>query len=171
MIRASAKNFPGVIVVVDPADYQPILEKLRKGDISIDERKRLAQKAFQHTAIYDTAISGYLRPKEEIFPADMTMAMHKIQDLSYGENSATLALGYDALHETLDDRERQALLAEQLLHVAPRGEYPLAGPIGPAVHHGVEHLQAVMAHADAVEVGKGQADRAAQAVGRLAHRV
>jgi phosphoribosylaminoimidazolecarboxamide formyltransferase/IMP cyclohydrolase len=64
MIRASAKNFPGVIVVVDPADYTPILEKLRAGDISIDERKQLAQKAFQHTAIYDTAISTYLRPKE-----------------------------------------------------------------------------------------------------------
>jgi phosphoribosylaminoimidazolecarboxamide formyltransferase/IMP cyclohydrolase len=86
MIRAAAKNFPGVVVVVDPADYGPILEKLRAGDIDMDERKRLAQKAFQHTAIYDTAISGYLRPKDETFPTEMTVAMSKIQDLSYGEN-------------------------------------------------------------------------------------
>ena len=94
MIRASAKNFPSVLVVVDPADYTPILEKLRAGEISIDERKRLAQKAFQHTAIYDTAISSYLRPKEETFPTEMTVAMHKIQDLSYGENPHQKAAFY-----------------------------------------------------------------------------
>ena len=94
MIRASAKNFPCVIVVVDPADYKPILEKLRAGDISLDERKRLAQKAFQHTAIYDTAISSYLRPKDETFPSEMTVAMHKIQDLSYGENPHQKAAFY-----------------------------------------------------------------------------
>jgi len=61
MIRASAKNFPSVIVVVDPADYQPVLEKLRAGSLELAERKRLAQKAFQHVATYDTAISQYLR--------------------------------------------------------------------------------------------------------------
>ena len=61
MIRASAKNFPGVIVIVDPADYPLILEKLKTGAIEQDERKRLAQKAFQHVATYDTAISQYLR--------------------------------------------------------------------------------------------------------------
>ena len=46
MIRAAAKNFPSVIVVVDPKDYQPVLEKLKKGDLPLAERKRLAQKAF-----------------------------------------------------------------------------------------------------------------------------
>jgi len=61
MIRASAKNFPSVIVVVDPADYQPVLEKLETGGLKMAERKRLAQKAFQHVATYDTAISQYLR--------------------------------------------------------------------------------------------------------------
>ncbi len=61
MIRASAKNFPSVIVVVDPTDYQPVLEKLETGGLKMAERKRLAQKAFQHVATYDTAISQYLR--------------------------------------------------------------------------------------------------------------
>ncbi len=112
MIRASAKNFPGVIVVVDPSDYTPILEKLRAGDISIEERKRLAQKAFQHTAIYDTAISSYLRPKDEIFPAEMTVAMRKIQDLSYGENPHQKAAFYK--EEIIGKREPGIANAVQL---------------------------------------------------------
>jgi len=61
MIRASAKNFPSVLVVVDPEDYDIVIEKLRKGKVDHKERKRLAQKAFQHVAMYDTAIAEYLR--------------------------------------------------------------------------------------------------------------
>ncbi len=94
MIRASAKNFPGVIVVVDPADYPVILEKLKKGDLPPDERKRLAQKAFQHTAIYDTAISQYLRQDEEGLPEEMTVAMKKRYGLRYGENPHQTAAFY-----------------------------------------------------------------------------
>jgi phosphoribosylaminoimidazolecarboxamide formyltransferase/IMP cyclohydrolase len=94
MIRAAAKNFPHVLVLVDPADYDPILEKLRAGEIGIEERKRLAQKAFQHVAIYDTAIAGYLRPADELFPDEMTIALKKIQDLSYGENPHQQAAFY-----------------------------------------------------------------------------
>lgn len=94
MIRAAAKNFPHVLVVVDPADYAPILEKLRAGEIDIEERKRLAQKAFQHVAIYDTAIAGYLRPADEQFPSEMTIPLKKIQKLSYGENPHQQAAFY-----------------------------------------------------------------------------
>jgi phosphoribosylaminoimidazolecarboxamide formyltransferase/IMP cyclohydrolase len=61
MIRASAKNFPAVIVIVEPGDYQPVLEKLNKGDLKLSERKKLAQKAFRHVAAYDTAIARYLQ--------------------------------------------------------------------------------------------------------------
>ncbi len=86
MIRASAKNFPGVIVVVDPADYQPIVEKLKAGGVELTERKRLAQKAFQHVATYDTAISQYLRQGVEDFPEEMTVALKKRYSLRYGEN-------------------------------------------------------------------------------------
>ena len=50
MIRAAAKNFAHVIVIVDSADYGQIMEKLRSGEIDFEERKRLAQKAFQHVA-------------------------------------------------------------------------------------------------------------------------
>jgi len=94
MLRASAKNFPSVIVVVDPADYQIILEKLKSGEISLDERKRLAQKAFQHVAVYDTAISQYLRQGIDSLPDEMTIALKKRQDLRYGENPHQKAAFY-----------------------------------------------------------------------------
>ncbi|MEE8618931.1 MAG: bifunctional phosphoribosylaminoimidazolecarboxamide formyltransferase/IMP cyclohydrolase, partial [Dehalococcoidales bacterium] len=86
LLRAAAKNFPSVIVVVDPADYQPVLEKLRGGDIDLTERKRLAQKAFQHVAVYDTAISQYLGRDMEGLPEEMTIALKKRYGLRYGEN-------------------------------------------------------------------------------------
>lgn len=94
MIRASAKNFPGVIVVVDPADYPSILEKLKAGKIELAERKRLAQKAFQHVATYDTAISQYLRQDAELLPDEMTVAMKKRYGLRYGENPHQQAAFY-----------------------------------------------------------------------------
>ena len=86
LIRAAAKNFPSVIVVVDPADYLLVLEKLRQGGVELAERKRLAQKAFQHVAIYDTAIAQYLRRNMEGFPEEMTIALKKRYELRYGEN-------------------------------------------------------------------------------------
>ncbi len=94
MIRAAAKNFPSVIVVVDPADYQLVVEKLRQGDLALDERKRLAQKAFQHVAAYDTAISQYLRQDMEGFPEEMTVALKKRYELRYGENPHQMAAFY-----------------------------------------------------------------------------
>ncbi len=97
MIRASAKNFPSVIIVVDPADYQPILEKLRAGSIELAERKRLAQKAFQHVATYDTAISQYLRQDMDTFPDEMSIALKKLYGLRYGENPHQQAAFYTEL--------------------------------------------------------------------------
>jgi phosphoribosylaminoimidazolecarboxamide formyltransferase/IMP cyclohydrolase len=86
MLRASAKNFPSVIVVVDPSDYDVVLEQLKAGEVPLEERKRLAQKAFQHTASYDNAISQYLRQGIDSLPEEMTIALKKRQDLRYGEN-------------------------------------------------------------------------------------
>ncbi|MFC1593025.1 bifunctional phosphoribosylaminoimidazolecarboxamide formyltransferase/IMP cyclohydrolase [Candidatus Omnitrophota bacterium] len=97
MIRASAKNFPGVIVIVDPSDYQPVLDRLRHGNLELTERKRLAQKAFQHVAIYDTAISEYLRKDMEGLPEEMTIALSKRYGLRYGENPHQAAAFYAEL--------------------------------------------------------------------------
>jgi phosphoribosylaminoimidazolecarboxamide formyltransferase / IMP cyclohydrolase len=65
MIRASAKNFIRVASVVDPEDYSDILSEMRAGNgrISMDLRFRLAQKAFGHTAAYDTMIAEYLNTR------------------------------------------------------------------------------------------------------------
>ena len=66
MIRAAAKNHPWVLPIVDPADYPAVLDALRSaqgapGGVDAAERRRLAAKAFQHVAHYDTAIAEYLR--------------------------------------------------------------------------------------------------------------
>ncbi|MBI2858297.1 MAG: bifunctional phosphoribosylaminoimidazolecarboxamide formyltransferase/IMP cyclohydrolase, partial [Chloroflexi bacterium] len=84
MLRAAAKNYPSVMVVVDPGDYEMVVAKLRAGGIDAAFRKRLARKAFQHVATYDTAISQYLN--EELFPDEQTLALKKQAVLRYGEN-------------------------------------------------------------------------------------
>jgi phosphoribosylaminoimidazolecarboxamide formyltransferase/IMP cyclohydrolase len=94
LLRAAAKNFPAVIVLVDPADYQPVLEKLKAGELDPPERRRLAQKAFQYVAAYDTAIAQYLRQDEPGFPDQMTIALAKRYDLRYGENPHQSAAFY-----------------------------------------------------------------------------
>jgi len=112
MIRAAAKNFPSVIVVVDPADYPLVLEKLKQGKIDLTERKRLAQKAFQHVAIYDTAISQYLRRDSEGFPEEMTVALKKRYGLRYGENPHQQAAFY--AEPAVGEAETGITWAEQL---------------------------------------------------------
>jgi len=94
MIRAAAKNFPDVLVVIDPEDYSTVLEELRAGEVKLERRKKLAQKAFQHVAAYDTAIAQYLRQGEEGFANDMTIALRKVSELRYGENPHQKAAFY-----------------------------------------------------------------------------
>ena len=61
MVRSAAKNHAHVAIVVDPADYGRILEEIKaSGFVSLDLRKKLAVKAYRHTAQYDTAIGEYL---------------------------------------------------------------------------------------------------------------
>ncbi len=61
LIRAAAKNADSVLVVVDPGDYAPVLDALANGQMDTAFRTRLAAKAFQHTADYDTRIAGYFK--------------------------------------------------------------------------------------------------------------
>jgi len=91
MVRSAAKNFAGVTIVVDPADYDAVLQEMREndGETTYETRARLAVKAFTHTAAYDTMISGYLRGKfmpAEKFPGMIDLRFEKVQDLRYGEN-------------------------------------------------------------------------------------
>ena len=87
LLRAAAKNFPAVLVLCDPADYGPTLDEWqRSGEVGPATRRRLAVTAFQHVASYDTAVAAYLRGTGEVLPAEATLALHKVQDLRYGEN-------------------------------------------------------------------------------------
>ncbi|HZK67909.1 MAG TPA: bifunctional phosphoribosylaminoimidazolecarboxamide formyltransferase/IMP cyclohydrolase, partial [Chloroflexota bacterium] len=87
MVRAAAKNYHDVVVVVDPSDYGIVLRELRDGSgVSEATRRRLAVKAFEHTAFYDAQIAGYLRPEAVHFPQEFTVPLKKVQDLRYGEN-------------------------------------------------------------------------------------
>src|SRR3990170_8281838 len=88
MLRAAAKNFPHVLPLVDPADYAPVLEALsaKGGAVPLEERRRLAAKAFQHVAVYDTAIASYLRGEAAGLPGAGTIARRQRLDLRYGEN-------------------------------------------------------------------------------------
>jgi phosphoribosylaminoimidazolecarboxamide formyltransferase/IMP cyclohydrolase len=94
LLRAAAKNFPDVIVLVDPADYAPVLAALGEGGLPLEERRRLAQKAFQHVAGYDTAIAEYLRGDTDLFAEHLTRAYQKRFDLRYGENPHQQAAFY-----------------------------------------------------------------------------
>jgi phosphoribosylaminoimidazolecarboxamide formyltransferase/IMP cyclohydrolase len=97
LLRAAAKNFEDVIVVVSPADYAEVLRQLdRPGGPSRAFRFELARKAFEHTAAYDAAIAsalGDVKADEAGFvrgapglPARMTIHLRKVRDLRYGEN-------------------------------------------------------------------------------------
>jgi len=94
MTRAAAKNFPDVVIVVDPADYETVGEMISNGDVTMAQRRKLAAKAFQHVASYDTLISAYLREpevaesddKSALFPEELTFAWNRVMIPRYGEN-------------------------------------------------------------------------------------
>lgn len=85
MIRAAAKNFKNVLIVIDPKDYKKIEEKLKKKTISERFRKALAAKAFAHLSLYDSQIARFLNT-DELFPNELTLPGRKLLDLRYGEN-------------------------------------------------------------------------------------
>src|SRR3989338_3522351 len=84
MLRAAAKNFKHVIAVTDPKDYAGVIDSLKKGGISVEQRKELAHKVFSRTAFYDAEILKYLSP--ELFPDTIVLQYSKKQDMRYGEN-------------------------------------------------------------------------------------
>jgi phosphoribosylaminoimidazolecarboxamide formyltransferase/IMP cyclohydrolase len=106
MLRSAAKNFQAVAVLVDPADYESVLDELQRnhGALSLTTRFDLARKAFAHTARYDALIAGFLervevapdgsrlaaggRPEgaRRSFPSILHLRLEKLQELRYGEN-------------------------------------------------------------------------------------
>ena len=114
MVRAAAKNFESVSVVVDAHDYGLLLEQLGRTE-GVDRATRLyfAQKAFRHTARYETAIASYFAEIEaagetfakvqsdSVFPYRLNQSFEKIQDLRYGENPHQRAAFYSDMGSTM----------------------------------------------------------------------
>lgn len=96
MIRAAAKNYQDVAVIVDPKDYNKVLEELANGGVTLETKKYLQYKVFAHTAVYDSLISNYLASQLGItFPEEVTFAYSKAQDMRYGENPQQQAVFYN----------------------------------------------------------------------------
>lgn len=95
MIRAAAKNYQDVAVVVDPRDYAEVVERLKNNTMDLTYKMTLMYKVFRHTAEYDSLISNYLAEQLEIeFPETVTYAYEKAQELRYGENPHQRAAFY-----------------------------------------------------------------------------
>jgi phosphoribosylaminoimidazolecarboxamide formyltransferase/IMP cyclohydrolase len=88
MIRAASKNHDGVAVVVDPDDYDSVLESLKNNELSLEGRRRLAAKAYAHTASYDTAITKYLSASlgDDPLGERQLYSGKLVEKMRYGEN-------------------------------------------------------------------------------------
>ena len=101
MLRAAAKNWQDVSVVIDPADYDTVLLELKNnGVVSHDTKLRLCYKVFAHTAQYDALIAAYLKDKApgvQEYPDTMTLTYDLVQTMRYGENPHQSAAFYREL--------------------------------------------------------------------------
>lgn len=97
MLRAAAKNYQDVSVVIDPTDYEQVLSEIKEtGAVSVKTNFYLAAKVFNHTAYYDAMIANYLRDKAGLpkYPDTISMTFEKVQDMRYGENPHQSAAFY-----------------------------------------------------------------------------
>jgi phosphoribosylaminoimidazolecarboxamide formyltransferase/IMP cyclohydrolase len=109
MIRSAAKNYESVTVVVDPADYDVVLENMREnnGETTLKLRERLAIKAFIKTSAYDRAIGSFLNTKQAT-DASFSLSLPLVARLRYGENphqNAALYGDFDKHFEKLHGKE------------------------------------------------------------------
>ncbi len=96
MIRAASKNHDGVAVIVDPADYDAVLEALKGDGLGAEDRRRLAAKAYAHTASYDMAITRYLSEAlgDDPLGERMLYSGRLVERMRYGENPHQSAAFY-----------------------------------------------------------------------------
>lgn len=103
MVRAAAKNYQRVTIVVNPDRYEQVLNELKQErEVSLALRQKLALEAFTHTAFYDMAISGYLNTviEPEGLPQTWFLGGEKVQDMRYGENPHQKAAFYRYINGT-----------------------------------------------------------------------
>ena len=114
LLRAAAKNFPDVLVVVDPDDYGWLGQRLgAREPVTLEERRGLARKAFQHVALYDSAVSRYLGGDDGGMPEETAFGFTKLYNLRYGENPHQRASLY------ADPLSKGGVARARLLHGSP----------------------------------------------------
>ncbi|MDR7112333.1 phosphoribosylaminoimidazolecarboxamide formyltransferase/IMP cyclohydrolase [Microbacterium trichothecenolyticum] len=97
MVRASAKNYANVAIVVSPSSYPAVIEAVRAGGTTLVQRRELAARAFAHTAEYDRAVATWFTEGtllEADLPAHLTIKAERLATLRYGENSHQRAAIY-----------------------------------------------------------------------------
>lgn len=125
MLRSAAKNHESVTVVSDPADYDRVLACMHghAGATTLELRQELALKVFQKTAAYDAAIAAFFASRDDfagekniaadtdaLFPQELSLSAHKVEDLRYGENPQQKA----AFYQVPGAPEHSLARAEQL---------------------------------------------------------
>jgi phosphoribosylaminoimidazolecarboxamide formyltransferase/IMP cyclohydrolase len=165
MVRAAAKNHPSVAVVVDPAAYDEVLAAVGDGGTTLEQRKRLAARAFAHTAAYDSAVaswfsSEYAPADQEPFPAFLGATWERADVLRYGENPHQAAALYRGAGE--------GLASAQQLHGKPMSynNFVDGDAAWRAAHdHGDAPTVAIIKHANpcGIAVGSDVADAHAKA--------
>jgi len=156
MVRAAAKNHPSVAIVTDPAAYAAVLEAVRSGGFTLEQRKLLAARAFTHTADYDIAVASWLgsayadTSAGSGFPAWAGGSWTKANVLRYGENPHQRAAIYR--------HGRPGLASAEQLHGKEMSynNYVDADAAVRAAHdHGDQPTVAIIKHANPCGIGVG----------------
>ncbi len=156
MVRAAAKNHPSVAIVTDPAAYAAVLEAVRSGGFTLEQRKLLAARAFTHTADYDIAVASWLgsayadTSAGSGFPAWAGASWTKANVLRYGENPHQRAAIYR--------HGRPGLASAEQLHGKEMSynNYVDADAAVRAAHdHGDQPTVAIIKHANPCGIGVG----------------
>ena len=118
MLRSASKNYQSVTVVVDPADYQAVLDEMRdrEGETTLKLRERLAIKAFITTSDYDRAIASFLNEKQET-ETSFSLSLPLVSRLRYGENPHQKASIYGNFTEHFEKLHGKDLSFNNLLDI------------------------------------------------------
>jgi phosphoribosylaminoimidazolecarboxamide formyltransferase/IMP cyclohydrolase len=164
MVRAAAKNHPSVAIVTDPAAYDRVLEAVRGGGFTLEQRKLLAARAFAHTADYDNAVANWLgnayvdTSGGSGFPAWTGATWSKAQVLRYGENPHQRAALYR--------HWRPGLASAEQLHgkeMSYNNYVDADAAVRAAYDHGDAATVAIIKHANPCGIAVGASVEAAYA--------
>lgn len=176
MTRAAAKNFPDVVIIVDPSDYENVGEMITSGGgVPMDERRRLAAKAFQHVAAYDTLISAYLREPETsgqdktaLFPEELTFGWKRVAVPRYGENPHQAGGIYTTPGEKggiVNSKQLHGIDMSYLNYFDADAAWVAANSFNPTGNSGGQHCVSVVKHANpcglAIDTSQAEAYRKA----------